>query len=182
MVGGSKPLGRRLEALVPRRVACSRRLQLKRDATLWAGYTYVPTQQLGKPSMQEQDAWPAFRYVLPTDLGIFTYRMMVEANFLTGNHGEVRFRPRQMFRLMHSLQAEPRMNLIGWDEVIVRVNTTPSGGQSGFDQNRAFAGLGWTFNTTVRAEFGYLNQYLDDANHVNNTMHHLIMGSMFINF
>ncbi|MDD5320790.1 MAG: DUF2490 domain-containing protein [Methylococcales bacterium] len=33
---------------------------------------------------------------------------------------------------------------------------TPAGGQSGFDQNRAFAGLGWTFNKSFQAEAGYL--------------------------
>jgi hypothetical protein len=126
--------------------------------------------------------WPAFRYVLPTDFGTFSFRTMVEANFLPGNHGDVRFRPRQMLRFMHPLQAEPRLSLIAWDEVFVRVNTTASGGQSGFDQNRAFAGLGWSFSPMFRTELGYMNQYLDDANHVNNTMHHLIMGSLFINF
>jgi hypothetical protein len=151
-------------------------------ATVWAGYTWLPTQQLGRPSVSQQDVWPAFRYVLPTDFGTFTFRTMFESNFLPGNHGEVRFRPRQMFRFLHPLEAEPRLSLIAWDEVFVRVNTTPAGGQAGFDQNRAFAGLGWTFNPSVRAEFGYLNQYLDDKNHVNNTMHHLIMGSVFVNF
>lgn len=151
-------------------------------ATIWAGYTWIPTQNLGKPSVQQQDVWPGFRYVLPTDFGTFSYRILFEANFLPANNGDVRFRPRQMFRFMHPLEAEPRLSLIVWDEIFVRVNSTPAGGQSGFDQNRAFAGLGWSFDPNVRAEFGYLNQYLDDANHANNTMHHLIMGSLFINF
>ncbi|WP_243217467.1 DUF2490 domain-containing protein [Methylobacter sp. S3L5C] len=62
------------------------------------------------------------------------------------------------------------------------VNPTRSGGQSGFNQNRAFARLGWTFNKNLRVEGGYLNQYLDDATHTNNTMHHLMMGSLFANF
>lgn len=151
-------------------------------ATIWAGYTFLPRQQLGKPSVAQQDVWPAFRYVLPTDFGTFTFRTMFESNFLPGNHGDVRFRPRQMFRFMHPLSIEPRLSLIAWDEVFVRINSTPAGGKSGFDQNRAFAGLGWNFAPNVRAEFGYLNQYLDDAQHLNNTMHHLIMGSLFVNF
>lgn len=151
-------------------------------ATVWAGYTYLPTQNLGKPSVQQQDVWPGFRYVLPTDFGTFMFRTMVETNFLPRNNGDVRIRPRQMFRFMRPLEVEPRLSLIVWDEVFVRVNTTPSGGKSGFDQNRAFAGLGWTFNPNFRAELGYMNQYLDDANHINMTMHHLIMGSLFINF
>ncbi|MDD5462338.1 MAG: DUF2490 domain-containing protein [Methylococcales bacterium] len=48
--------------------------------------------------------------------------------------------------------------------------------KSGFDQNRAFAGLGWIFNKSFRTEAGYLNQYFDDATHTHNTMHHLTMG------
>ncbi len=151
-------------------------------ATVWVGYTYLPTQNVGKDSVQQQDLWPAFRYILPTDFGTFTFRTMIEANFLPGNNGDVRFRPRQMIRFLHPLEAEPRLGLIAWDELFIRVNSTPSGGQSGFDQNRAFAGLGWNFAPNIRAELGYLNQYLDDANHVNTTMHHLVMGSLYVNF
>jgi len=151
-------------------------------ATIWAGYTWVPTENVGKPYKSQQDVWPAFRYNLPTRLGIVTFRTMLEGNFIPGNGNDVRIHPRQMIRFMHPLENEPRLSLITWDEVLLRINSTPAGGQSGFDQNRAFAGLGWTFNKNFRAEGGYLNQYLDDATHTNNTMHHLIMGSLFINF
>ena len=144
--------------------------------------TYLPTQNLGKPSKAQQDVWPAFRYVLPTSIGTVTFRTIIESNFIPGNGDQVRVRPRQMIRLMHPLEFEPRLSLITWDEVFVRVNSTPAGGQSSFDQNRLFAGLGWTFNKHFRAEGGYLNQYLDDATHTNSTMRHLIMGSLVINF
>lgn len=100
--------------------------------------------------------------------------------FLRGN--QVRERPRLMIRFMHPFEAEPRLNLVAWDEVFVRVNSTQWGGQAGFDQNRAFLGLGWTFNPNFRTELGYLNQYVDDPTHVNTTMRNLIMGSLFINF
>ena len=149
-------------------------------ATIWAGYTWLPTQNLGKSYVNQQDVWPAFRYVLPTDYGTLTFRTMFESNFLQGS--DVRFRPRQMIKFMHPFEFEPRLSVIAWDEFFIRVNSTQFGGKSGFDQNRAFAGLGWTFNKNVRFEGGYLNQYLDDATHTNNTMRHLIMGSLFINF
>lgn len=149
-------------------------------ATIWAGYTWLPTQNIGKHYVSQQDVWPAFRYVMPTSLGTLSFRTMVESNFLQGS--EVRVRPRQMIRFMHPLEAEPRLSLIAWDEFFIRMNTTQYGGQSGFDQNRAFAGLGWSFNKNVRTEVGYMNQYLDDATHTNNTMRHLIMGSVFLNF
>jgi len=153
--------------------------QITDRATLWAGYTWLPTQNIGKAYVNQQDVWPAFRYVLPTDYGTVTFRTMLEANFLPGS--DVRFRPRQMIKFMHPFEFEPKLSFITWDEFFIRVNSTQSG-QSGFDQNRAFVGLGWTFNKNFRFEGGYMNQYLDDATHTNNTMRHLIMGSLFINF
>lgn len=155
---------------------------LSEQATIWAGYTWLPTQNLGKHSVSQQDVWPAFRYTLPTDIGTFTFRTMVESNFLPGNGDDVRVRTRQMIRFMHPFAFEPRLNFIAWDEFFIRANSTPVGGRSGFDQNRVFAGLGWLFNKNVRLETDYLNQYLDDATHTNNTMHNLIMGALFINF
>jgi hypothetical protein len=149
-------------------------------ATIWAGYTWVPTQNIGKSYVSEQDVWPAFRYVMSTSIGTLSFRTLLESNFLQGD--DVRFRPRQMIRLMHPLELEPRLSLIAWDEFFIRVNSTKFGGQSGFDQNRVFAGLGWSFNNNFRAEAGYLNQYVDDLTHTNNTMRHLVMGSLFINF
>ena len=148
-------------------------------ATIWAGYTWLPTQNVGKHYVSQQDVWPAFRYVLPTSVGTVTFRTMFESNFI-GN--DVRYRPRQMVKFMHPLEFEPRLSIIVWDEFFVRLNNTIAGGQSGFDQNRAFGGLGWTFNKNVRTELGYMNQYIDNSNHTFNTTHNLIMGSVFMNF
>ena len=38
------------------------------------------------------------------------------------------------------------------------------------------------FDKHLRAEFGYLNQYLQNTDHTQGTMHHLMMGSLFITF
>jgi hypothetical protein len=151
-------------------------------ATIWAGYTWLPTQNIDKPYFSQQDVWPAFRYVLPTDIGTFTFRTMWESNFIHGD--QIRERPRQMIRFMHPFDFEPQLSFIAWDEAFYRVNTTTWGGKSGFDQNRAFAGLGWTFNKNVRTELGYMNQYLDSVSATTGqtslTMHHL--ASVFVNF
>ena len=72
-------------------------------ATIWAGYTWVPTENAGKPYKSQQDVWPAFRYVLPTSIGTLTFRTMIETNFIPGNGDDVRVRPRQMIRFMHPL-------------------------------------------------------------------------------
>jgi hypothetical protein len=149
-------------------------------ATIWAGYTWLPTQNIGKAYVSQQDVWPAFRYILPTDMGTFMFRTMIESNFIKGD--EVRVRPRQMVKFTHPLELEPRLSLVAWDEFFIRTNSTQYGGKSGFDQNRAFAGLGWSFNPNIRTEIGYMNQYVDDAKHIDSTMRHLVMGSMFFSF
>lgn len=149
-------------------------------ATIWAGYTWLPTQNTGKPYQSQQDVWPAFRYVLPTEIGSFMFRTMWETNFVVGD--QIRERPRQMIKFTHPFEFEPRLSFIAWDEAFYRINTTSWGGKTGFDQNRAFAGLGWSFNKNLRAELGYMNQYLDDAKHINSTMRHLGMASLFVNF
>lgn len=45
-------------------------------ATIWAGFTWLPTQNQGKDYIAQQDIWPAFRYVLPTEIGTFTLSIM----------------------------------------------------------------------------------------------------------
>lgn len=149
-------------------------------ATVWLGYTYLPTQVQGRPYVAQQDVWPAFRYLLPTEFGTFMFRTMFEANFLRGD--DPRYRPRQMIRLLHPFEFEPRLSLVVWDEFFIRVNSTHWGGQAGFDQNRVFLGFGWSFTPGVRTELGYLNQYVEDAKHVNETDNNLIMGSLFVSW
>ena len=165
--------------------------QLTDRATIWAGYTYLPGFPVNYSGanthfpkyVAQQDVWPAFRYVLPTDYGTFTFRTMVEANFLPSNNNEVRYRPRQMLRFMHPFEFEPRLSLITWNETFLIANTTAHGGQSGFNQNRAFVGAGWTFNKNFRFEGGYMNQYLEGAHYSSTSYdHNLIMTSLFINF
>lgn len=149
-------------------------------ATIWAGYTWLPTHNIGKQYIAQQDVWPAFRYNLPTPIGTFMFRTMWESNFGVGK--QIRERPRQMIKFTHPFDFEKRFSFIAWDEAFYRINTTNWGGKSGFDQNRAFAGVGWTFNNNIRTELGYLNQYIDDANHNNATMHHLGLLSVFMSF
>ena len=105
---------------------------------------------------------------------------MLEANFIRGD--DPRFHIRQMIRFMHSLSAEPRLSLILWDELLLRGNSTLYGGSSGFGQNRAFLGAGWSFSPLIRVELGYMNQFIDGLDHRTQIMQNLVMGSVFINF
>ena len=46
-------------------------------ATVWIGYSYVPTKLADGRVLGQQDVWPAFRYVLPTEIGTLTFRTML---------------------------------------------------------------------------------------------------------
>jgi hypothetical protein len=146
-------------------------------ATIWVGYNFVPTQLAGKPYFAQQDVFPAFRYLLPTEFGAFMFRTMVDINFIRGD--DVRYKPRQLIRFLHPFAFEERLSLVVWDEVFVRLNSTEWGGPAGFDQNRAFVGFGWSFSPELRAELGYMNQYVEDRDLLNETDNNLIMGSLF---
>lgn len=146
-------------------------------ATIWVGYNFVPTQLAGKPYFAQQDVFPAFRYLLPTEFGAFMFRTMVDINFIRGD--DVRYKPRQLIRFLHPFAFEERLSLVIWDEVFVRLNSTEWGGPAGFDQNRAFVGFGWSFSPELRAELGYMNQYVEDRDLLNETDNNLIMGSLF---
>jgi hypothetical protein len=147
-------------------------------ATLWVGYNFVPTQLEGNPYFAQQDVFSGFRYIMPTEFGVFMLRTMLDINFIRGD--DVRYRPRQMFRYLRPFAFEERLSLVAWDEFFVRVNSTEWGGKAGFDQNRAFLGFGWSFSPEVRAELGYMNQYVEDRDLLNETDNNLIMGSLFV--
>lgn len=126
--------------------------------TIWTGYTYIPTHRYERPFNGEQQVWPAVRYNIPTALGTLTLREMIEVRFAGGDVPSIR--PRQLIRLLHPFEFEPRLGLLIWDEVFFNLNNVPNlkgYGYSGFDQNRAFVGLTWTFNEFARTELGYMN-------------------------
>ena len=105
---------------------------LSERASIWVGYTWAPTQNPGKPFVSEQELWPGFRYVLPTEYGTWMFRTLLESDFIHGT--DVRLRPRQTVRFTHPFDFEPRLSLGVWEEFFFRVNSTPYGGQAGYDQ------------------------------------------------
>ena len=153
--------------------------------TVWAGYTYLPTQNYGKPFNGEQEFWPAMRYNIPTAFGTLTLREMVEVRYAGGDVPSIR--PRQLIRLLHPFDFEPRLGFLVWDESFFNLNNVPNlkgYGYSGFDQNRAFVGLTWTFNEFVRTELGYMNLLKisskpnDPTTRYNDL--HTVFGSVFL--
>lgn len=131
-------------------------------STLWAGYAWVHNSPISGSEFDEQRIWQQWTW--STDLGEWKFgsRSRFEQRFLeTGD--DVGLRYRQFLRLDRTLPSQPQLMLVGWDELFFHCNDTDWGARSGFDQNRAFVGIGYkpSSNCGWRMEIGYLNQFLD---------------------
>lgn len=90
---------------------------------------------------------------------------------------ELGLRARQMVRALLPITTDRKLGLVAWDELFVNLTDsgnaplgldaagastrTPQWAFSGFDQNRAFVGLGYQFiPDLLRVELGYLNVYV----------------------
>ncbi len=79
------------------------------------------------------------------------------------------------------LAFQSRLRLVAYDEIFIAFNDTDWGAQSGFDQNRLFAGLGWQFQKGINVEAGYLNQFVRRRGR-DNLMNHILSLNLLLRF
>jgi len=151
-------------------------------ASVWLGYAWLPTHPVGKAAFDEHRIWQQFSWSLPTDLGTLSTRSRLEQRF-TDTGSQTGWRFRQLVKFVYPLHFEPRLSLVAFDEFFVNLNNTDWNAHAGFDQNRAFAGLGWNFDAGkhYRAEVGYLNQYIQ-AERAADKMNHVLSATLFVNY
>jgi hypothetical protein len=128
----------------------------------WLGYAWNAFYPAVGNAVDENRIWQQLLWSDQTALGRFTSRSRLEQRFIETAGGNVSWRFRQMFKLSFPLKYS--FSLVGWDEVFAGLDDpdgkAPFGAVKGFDQNRAFFGFGYDFDKHVRAEVGYMNQYL----------------------
>ena len=146
---------------------------LNERSTVWAGYGWIRTSPLSGFEFDEHRIWQQWTWSKKTGVWKFALRSRFEQRFVElGDDVGLRFR--QFFRAQHNLPGLPRMWLVCWDELFYNLNDTDWGAQSGVNQNRAFAGVGYqpSPNCRWRVEAGYLNQVIqvpfgsDRNNHI----------------
>jgi hypothetical protein len=131
-------------------------------STVWVGYAWIHTVPPAGPNFDENRAWQQWTWSRDFDGLKISHRSRLEQRFVeTGNDTGLRFR--QLLRAEHDLAAYPNLSLVGWDELFFHLNDTDWGAASGFDQNRAFAGVGFSMDSRWRMEVGYLNQVIEIA-------------------
>jgi hypothetical protein len=126
--------------------------------TLAGGYTNTHTFLAAGGSRLEHRPFVQLSWTHPAGGGSLSTRTRLEARISSVNDGTA-WRIRHQTRYSQPLAAGSRLSWTGWDEVFFHLNTTALF-PSGFDQNRAFAGLAIAGIPKVRLEVGYLNQFI----------------------
>lgn len=140
---------------------------------LWAGYGWIRTSPITGDDFDEHRFWQQWTAAPSHEDWRFLHRSRFEQRWIeTGD--DVGLRWRQLARAQKILSDCPQWSAIVWDEAFFHLNDTDWGADAGFDQNRAFIGVGYKKckNARVRTEIGYLNQFinrqggLDGMNHI----------------
>ncbi|WP_348643667.1 DUF2490 domain-containing protein [Methylocystis sp. L43] len=159
---------------------------LSDKVSLWLGYAHIATFPQDAKTQHENRIW---QQVLLTDKATFgdmTSRTRLEQRFIQ-NVNPVEWRLRQFVRFSHPLWENAPLSLVLWDEVFVRLNSTTPSTRFGFDQNRGFAGLGYSFSEKARVEVGYMNQLIQSRvvsrreQKFDHRINHILSVSMFLN-
>ena len=142
-------------------------------SSVWLGYARVISHSSTKPNTHENRLWQQFSYSFdPIAEWKIASRTRLEERSIEGKD-DIGYRLRQMLKFTRPLSLE-NISIILSDELFLNANSTDWGAASGFDQNRAFIGLGYKLNKHNAFEIGYLNQFVntrkvDRENHVLST-------------
>lgn len=163
--------------------------------TVWAGYALVERHHASYAA--EHRVWEQVQVtgtLLESPRLSGAARLRVEQRFAEGED-PVAHRARLLLRASVPLgdPDPPGLYAVVWDEVFVGFNTThwgrPAGAErrratanaiSGFDQNRAFAGLGVAFLRQVRLEAGYLLQYVHTRGDRDDLLNHVLAVTLWL--
>jgi hypothetical protein len=131
--------------------------------SLWLGYAWIRTSPAMGDDNDENRLFQQLLWTPKIGFGPFQARTRLEQRWLS-NGDDTGWRFRQFFKISRPLAFEPRLSLVGYDEVFVDLNDTDWGQDAGFDQNRFWVGFSWRFDAEGRAvaELGYLNQFVDN--------------------
>ncbi|MEM2159446.1 MAG: DUF2490 domain-containing protein [Candidatus Nitrosotenuis sp.] len=159
--------------------------QVTPNLSLWGGYLFQATTYKGSTNhyWNEHRVFEQATYKDKFGDLDFTSRTRFEQrNFDVADSGTA-LRVRQQFRVDYPLHIGGTY-VAAYDEVFFNLNNEYNSAtniKTGFDQNRAWVGLGYKFNDHFKAETGYLNQY-QEAVGGPNKMNHIIMTAINASF
>jgi hypothetical protein len=143
--------------------------------SLWAGYARVRNPVEGL-DIKEDRIWQQATYPVASIFGgQLTGRTRLEQRTRDDFGDDTGNRIRHMFRWSKSIADGP-YSLIFANEYFFNADNTDWGQRSGFDQNRAYAAIGWQAAKKTRVEFGYLHNNINSASSSNRTNNVFSLG------
>ena len=136
---------------------------LSKSWTAWVGYAYIRTEApYAATPTDEQRIWEQAIWSGAIGQTQVSSRTRLEQRFFSGG-SDLGWRLREFVKLTWRMGSDNTWSLVGSDEIFVNLNDatlTPTlAAMSGLDRNRFFVGPGVNISDSLRAEFGYMNQY-----------------------
>jgi hypothetical protein len=151
---------------------------LSNRLTVWAGSAWIETEG-SAGTRSEHRPWQQLTWFPEAGVGGFSLQLRprLEQRMLQGSE-KTGWRFRQFVRGTSPLGGSV-WSLILQDEIFFNLNDTDYGARGGFDQNRAFVGVGYQATRIARLEAGYLNMFMRTP-HRPDTMNHVLSVNLFL--
>jgi len=154
--------------------------------TAWLGYDWIPTSRpLALQPFNDHAIWQQLS--LRDNYSFITVisRTRFEQHFFDiPGSSDAAYLFRQMFKFSMPMPfVSPRVGFVVWNEIFANLNSTDAGTRSGFNQNRAFAGVSYPINKNQSLEVGYMNQYINRPHNPRpDQMLHVLSVTLLLNF
>lgn len=171
--------------------------QLAPGAVLGAGYAYAGTSVYGDaPSaaaFPEHRAWQMVQFPGRTGAVAWSHRLRSEQRWVgrvrtvdgVARHDGYVFRQRGRAMTRATIDAPrlgvplPRAYLTSWGELLINAGGFRESQGQLFDQSRLAAQAGWRFTPRLRAEAGYMQQFVQRGGSRINENNHTLVVSLF---
>jgi hypothetical protein len=148
-------------------------IELGENVSAWLGYAWIRTNRRSGSEFDEHRIWQQLSWRIPVTGVRLASRTRLEQRVVRSGD-TLAYRVRERIRLDLPLVFFPGLDFVLHDELFLGVNEVNRRQNSGFDQNRFFAGVGFDLGRggRLRGEVGYLNQYVqpesgfDQVNHI----------------
>lgn len=156
---------------------------LNNTTSVWMGYALVHTAEpFSKTTFNERRFWQQLLWSDNFTFGSVSSRSRLEERLAPRLGDDTAMRFRQMFKISVPLTAAPAYRVVASDEYFLNLNNNDWGPRRGFNQNRAFIGLGHNFNKGINYEIGYMNQYIHRNLAPINQNNHILSINFYFNY
>jgi hypothetical protein len=151
--------------------------------SVWGGFAFVPTAEpFSKTTFNERRIWQQLLWNDKFSFGTVSSRSRLEERLVPRLGDDTGMRFRQMFKISVPLTAAPAYSIVASDEYFLNLNNVDWGPRRGFDQNRAFIGMGYNINKEIKTEIGYMNQYINRPHNPINRNDHILSINFYFNY